>query len=74
MGMEASDEVGMFYLDQEVSRGVIMTQAEIFEAVEKVTPDDILRVARSVFQNQKLNLAVIGPQKNKNKFAKFLKI
>jgi len=74
MGLESSDEVAMFFIDQEVSKKKIMLTDEIFAKIEKVTTKDVLRVARDVFQNEKLNLAVIGPHKNKSEIKKILKI
>jgi predicted Zn-dependent peptidase len=72
MGMEASDEVAMFFLEQEVTRGKIMTIEEIFARFDKVAASDILRVAKDVFK--KNNLAVIGPHKDSKKFEKLLAI
>jgi predicted Zn-dependent peptidase len=74
MGMEASDEVAMFFLEQEVTRGKIMTIEEIFARFDKVAASDILRVAKDVFKKNKLNLAVIGPHKDSKKFEKLLAI
>lgn len=74
MGLEESDEVAMFFADQEVRRGKIMTLKEIFAEISKVTADDILRVAKNIFQNNKLNLAVVGPHKDRKKLEKLLKI
>jgi len=65
--MEASDEVAMFFLEQEVTRGKIMTIEEIFARFDKVAASDILRVAKDVFKKNKLNLAVIGPHKDSKK-------
>jgi predicted Zn-dependent peptidase len=39
-----------------------------------VTADDVMRVAKDIFQNKKLNLAVIGPHKNGEKLRKMLKL
>ena len=61
-------------IDQELKKKKIMTLPEIFEKIDKVTEDDILRVAKEVFQNKKLNLAVIGPHKNSKKLEKILKL
>lgn len=74
MGLEASDEVAMFYVDQEMERKKIMTIEEIFAKIDKVSVDDILRVAGDIFQNRKLNLAVIGPHRNGQRLKKLLKI
>lgn len=74
MGLESSDEVAMFFIDQELKKKKIMTLPEIFAKIDKVTPDDILRVARDIFKDKTLNLAVIGPHKNEKKLEKLLKI
>lgn len=74
MGLEQYDEVAMYCADQEVRKNKIMTPEEYFENIEKVTADDVLRVAKYIFKNEKLNLAVIGPHRNANKLEKILKI
>ncbi|MFA5961112.1 MAG: pitrilysin family protein [Parcubacteria group bacterium] len=74
MGMEASDEVAMFFVGQELSRREILKREEIFRRVDSVTPEDILQVAKDIFQNKKLNLAIIGPHKNSEKLQKLLSI
>ncbi|MDR3559029.1 MAG: pitrilysin family protein [Candidatus Pacebacteria bacterium] len=74
MGMEASDEVAMFFIDQEMAQKKIMTLEEKFKLIDKVTEEDIARVAKDIFQNKKLNLAVIGPHKNREKLRKMLKL
>ncbi len=74
MGLEASDEVATFYIDQEITRKKIMTQEELFSRIDKITEDDIMKVAQDVFRDNQLNLAVIGPQKDGKKFKKILKL
>ena len=74
MSFESSDDVAMFFIDQEVKKRKIMALPEIFEKIDKVTESDILRVAKNVFQNKKLNLAVIGPHKDGKKMEKILKL
>jgi predicted Zn-dependent peptidase len=74
MGMEASDEVAMFFIGQELSRREILKREEIFRRVDLVTPEDIMNVAREIFQNKKLNLAIIGPHKNGDKLQRMLSV
>jgi predicted Zn-dependent peptidase len=74
MGLEASDEVAMFFIDQEINKEKIMEIPEIFARIDKVKTDDILRVAKDIFQNKKLNLAIIGPHKNETKIEPILKL
>ncbi|MCX6761385.1 MAG: pitrilysin family protein [Candidatus Moranbacteria bacterium] len=74
MGMEASDEVAMFFVGQELSRREILKREEIFKRIDCVTPENILAVAKDIFQNKKLNLAIIGPHKNSEKLQKMLNV
>ncbi len=72
MGMEASDEVAMFFIDQEFHGEKILTLSEVFAKIDAVTPEDILRVAKDVFQSKKLNCAIIGPHRNAGQIEKIL--
>ena len=74
MGMESSDEVASFFVNQEISEGKILNLQEKFYLIDKVDVDDILRVAKAIFNEKNLNLAVIGPHKNAEKLEKELKI
>lgn len=74
MEFEASEEVAMFFIDQEFHKEKILTLKEVFAKVDAVTADDILRVAKDVFKSNKLNVAVIGPHKNSKQIEKILKI
>lgn len=74
MSFESSDEVAMFHIDQEVRKGEIMTLPEIFTKIDKVTADDILKVARDIFVDKKLNLAIIGPHESDRILGKIVKL
>ncbi|MFH0852287.1 MAG: pitrilysin family protein [bacterium] len=74
LSLESSDEVASFLGTQEVLKKEIMLPEEFFKKIEKVTAADLQRVARDIFRPEKLNLALIGPFKEKDKFEKLLKI
>jgi len=74
MGMEASDSVAMFFVDQELMKNKILSMEEIFKKINEVTVSDIQRVAKDIFRNSKLNLAVIGPHKNEKVLQRLLKL
>ncbi|MFH1671636.1 MAG: pitrilysin family protein [Candidatus Portnoybacteria bacterium] len=74
ISMESPDEQASFYASQELLTGEILTLEEKLAKINKVTVNDIYRVANDVFRPEKLNLALIGPFKEKNKFDKLLKI
>jgi predicted Zn-dependent peptidase len=63
--LESSDNVANWYAKQSVLRKNISTPEEYFEELEKVTSEDIKRVANEIFISKGLNLAVIGPFKDK---------
>jgi predicted Zn-dependent peptidase len=72
--LESSDAQASFYAAQEILEKKILTPKEVFKKIDKVTPEDILKVAKEIFRPEKLNLALIGPFKDKTKFQKLLKI
>lgn len=74
MGMEASDEVAMFLVGQELTRRKILKLPEIFRKIDRVTAEEIQKIAREVFRNDRLNLAIIGPHKNEEKLKKGLNL
>jgi len=74
LNLESSDEVAFWLGSQEILKKEILTIKQVFEKVDAVTSEDIKRVALDIFQNEKLNLAVIGPFKEKSKFEKILKL
>ncbi len=72
--MESSDSQASFYAFQELLTNKILTLKDKFDMIDKVTVSDIQRVAEDIFQPEKLNLALIGPYKNKSRFDKILKL
>ncbi len=72
--LETSDAQASFYAGQELLEKRILTPEEIFKKIDKVTLNDILKVAKDIFQPKKLNLAIIGPFKDKEKLKKLLKL
>jgi predicted Zn-dependent peptidase len=76
---------GKFVLGLEDTRGLIMfgarreavedgywEPAKALAAIEAVTMEDVRKVARDVFDREQLNLAVVGPFKDEERFAKLL--
>lgn len=74
LNLETSDELASFIAGQEILKKEILTPEEVFKQIDKVSIDDIGRVAQDIFKAEKLNLALIGPFKEKEKFEKLLKI
>jgi len=74
LALEVSDAKASFYGVQELFEKKILTLEEIFKKIDKVSANDILKVAKDIFRPEKLNLALIGPFKEKTKIEKLLKI
>jgi predicted Zn-dependent peptidase len=72
--LESSDAQASFIAGQELLEKKILTLKEIFKKIDKISQSDILKVAKDIFQPQKLNLVLIGPFKDKERFQKLLKL
>jgi len=74
LSLESSDNQASFYADQELLKKEILTKEEMFKKIDKVTTSDIKKVAEDIFKPEKLNLALIGPYKEKERFNKLLSL
>ncbi len=73
IGLETSDQIASFFASQEILLNEISTLKDNFKKIDKVTTKDIQDIARDIFVNSKLNLAIIGDYKNDKKFKKILR-
>jgi predicted Zn-dependent peptidase len=71
--MEDTQAVSSWMGGQELLRGEILAVDDVLEAIERITPDDLLRVAGDIFRPERLNLAVVGPYRSVDRFAKMLR-
>lgn len=74
LSLETSDRLAGFCGGQEVATKEVLTPEQLIAKINAVTSDEIMEVAREIFQNQKLNLALVGPFENKEPFEKILKL
>ncbi|MDP3794888.1 MAG: pitrilysin family protein [bacterium] len=68
MDLEESNEVAFWYGQQEILKEEIIRPEDVFKKVDAVTAQDLQRVAREVFKPDGLNLALIGPFSDKERF------
>ncbi len=73
LSLESSDEIATFYGLQELLKRKIDTIEEKTKELRRVTGRELKVLALEIFRNEKLNLALIGPSREKNKFQKILK-
>jgi len=74
LSWEDSRTVAVSYGSDELLEGKVRTLDEELKRVDEVKAEDILRVAQFLFTASKLNLAVIGPFKDRTRFEKILRI
>jgi len=73
LSLESSDARASFYASQELLENRILTPEQIFKKIDRISQEDILELASEIFRPEKLNLALIGPFKEKERFQKLLK-
>ena len=74
LSLELSDSQAFFCANQELLEQKLETSEEKFKKIDQVSINDIKKIAEDIFQPEKLNLAIIGPFKDKTKFQSLLKI
>jgi len=74
LALESSDALVSFYGIRELLEHKILTIEQVFAKIDDVTTQDVQKLANEIFQPEKLNLALIGPFRKKEKFEKLLKI
>jgi len=73
MSLETADELAGYYGGQEVLTRKLVSPSELVRRIQAVRAEAVQGVARALFTNSRLNLAVIGPYKNPAHFRKLLK-
>jgi predicted Zn-dependent peptidase len=72
LSLENTGAVGSFFGLRELLLGKIDTPKDVYKGIDKVTIDDVLRVAKKYFVPERLSLAIIGPYKDQKRFEKLL--
>ncbi len=74
MGLESSDSLADWYGTDELIRRKLETPEQAIKRLRTLTPEDLQKVARDIFVDAKMNLAVVGPTKDATRLKKLLKI
>ena len=74
IGLETVQSKAGFFGYQELFYGNVKNTEEILAKYEKITAEDIQNVAKYIFKDSKLNLAVVGPYKDKKGLQRILKV
>ena len=73
LGLESSDALAEFYGFQEIMRRELKQPADVVKEIKSVTAEDIQKVARKIFVDKHLNLAIVGPTLDQKKLKAVLK-
>lgn len=74
LDVESTDSLANFVGIQEILTQKILTPEEVSQKINAVTPEDIQRLAKEIFKNEGLNMALIGPYKDEREFKSILKL
>lgn len=74
LGLESSDSLAEYYGMQEALRRDIRTPKEKEKLIRAITADDVRKMARKIFIEKNLNLALVGPFKDGKEFQKMLRL
>ncbi len=74
MSLESSDDFATFYGHQEFYHHKIKHPEERLKEVKSITVNDIKKLANRILKENKVNLAIVGPHKNPEKYQKLLSL
>ncbi len=74
LGLEDSSTYMLWLGGQQITEGKIRSLKEVKSKINKVTREDIKRIATALFREENLNLAIIGPLKNEEEISSILKL
>lgn len=72
LSLEDTHSVSEFFGMKELLLGKVETPEDIFKGIDAVTMDEVYAEAKKLFVPSGLNLAIIGPYKDANKFEKII--
>ncbi|OGG20429.1 hypothetical protein A3D03_01680 [Candidatus Gottesmanbacteria bacterium RIFCSPHIGHO2_02_FULL_40_13] len=72
--LEDSRSVAALFATSKVIEDKILTPLEIMQKVDSITIEDLQKTAGEIFQQSQLNLAIIGPYKDDERFRKLLRV
>jgi len=61
LDLETSDQLASYYGSQEIVEKKIITPDELIAKIQAVSAEEVGKVAREIFKDEKLNMALIGP-------------
>ncbi|QQG47479.1 MAG: insulinase family protein [Candidatus Woesebacteria bacterium] len=72
LALENTRKVNEYLAWKELLLNKLELPEDIYKGIDKVSVEDVIEVAKRIFKPQNLNLAIIGPFKDKSQFEKLL--
>lgn len=74
LGLESSDAISEFYGYQEILHQTLKTPHEVAEEIRTVTSEKVQSIAKKIFVDNHLNLAIVGPVQDQEHLRSLLKL
>lgn len=74
IGLESSSALATFIGGEEILTGKAMTVEEVFAKLDAVAVSDVQAVARDIIKDEGMNLALLGPQRDREKIEKLMRL
>ena len=74
MDLETTETIAEFYAAQEVTTRKLKSPQEVERAIRKVTAGDVMKVAKEIFKDNRLNLAIVGDISDQKSIKKVLTV
>lgn len=72
LSLEDTLAAGDFFAEQELFLKKTLKPEDVYKQIDKVTVEDVLVEAKKIFSKDRLNLSIIGPYTNADKFDKLI--
>ena len=72
LGLETSDSRAEYCAIHQILKGKVESPDDEIAKIQKVTAEEVKDIAKKIFVDEKLNLAIIGPYKDAAQFEKLL--
>jgi len=73
LSLEDTRDVDSFFGEQALFLEEVLTPEEVFKKIDAVSVEDVVRAAKKLFRQDRLNLAIIGPYESQERFEKLIK-
>lgn len=74
LGLESSNSWAMYYGGQVVHDKPLQTIDEQLKKLEKITPQDLQKIAKKIFTEKRMNISIVGPSVKQGEIEKVFKM